>query len=69
MACHLDASIGAMEEWGQAVIDGKSLEELPPVNVAQTIENASALQSRFAFINKEILALYQEDLQWCEVIL
>ena len=62
-ACALDAYIGAMEEWVQAVTDRKSLEELPPVNAAPTLENASALKSRLAFIDKEILALYQEDLR------
>ncbi|MCP4401560.1 MAG: hypothetical protein GY801_30210 [bacterium] len=60
--CALDAYIGAMEEWVQAVTAGKSLEELSPVNAAPTLENVSALKSRLAFIDKEILALYQEDL-------
>jgi len=61
-AAALDAYIGAMEEWVEAAKAGRGVENLIPVNVPPTAENAARLESRLHFLDKEILSSYQEDL-------
>lgn len=61
-ACALDGYIGAMEGWIDAVSNGKSLDNLPPVNASPIPENAEKLKKRLQFIDKEILSYYQNDL-------
>jgi len=62
-ACALDAYIGAMEEWVNAVNNGISVDDLIPVNVSPTRENADRLKSRLAFIDTKILSNYSDDLR------
>lgn len=62
-ACALDAYIGAMQKWVNAAIAGKSVNNLIPVNVPPTVENARQLQTRLDFIDKEILSKYSNDLK------
>jgi hypothetical protein len=62
-ACALDAYIGAMQEWVEAARSGKPTDGLIPVNVAPTPENASRLESRLQFLDREVLASYGSDLQ------
>src|SRR5882672_191257 len=45
-AAALDAYIGAMQEWVEAAKAGRSVENLIPVNVPPTPENAARLESR-----------------------
>lgn len=61
-ATALDSYIGAMEEWVKAAKAGRSVENLIPVNVAPTAENAGRLESRLRFLDKEILSAYAADL-------
>jgi hypothetical protein len=44
-----------MQEWADNVRDGKSLGECYPVPVDPTIENAELLNSRVAFVRRELL--------------
>ena len=52
----LDGYIGAMEEWVETALRGKSVSRMIPVNVPATPENAELLRKRLEFLNKEILA-------------
>mgnify|MGYP001551340044 CR=1 FL=1 len=61
-ACALDGYIGAMQEWIEAAEAGKSVEDLIPVNVPATFENAQNLKSRLLMLDERILSLYQDDL-------
>jgi len=61
-ACALDGYIGAMEEWVNAVHDGKPVDDLIPVNASPTKEFAAMLDERLKFLDKEILSNYQDDL-------
>jgi hypothetical protein len=61
-ATALDAYIGAMEQWVAAAKTGRGVENLIPVNVPPTIENAERLESRLRFLDKEILSQYSGDL-------
>jgi hypothetical protein len=51
----LDGYIGEMEAWIEAVENGRPTDELIPVNAAPTLQNAEALKSRLAFLEREIL--------------
>jgi hypothetical protein len=62
-ACALDAYIGAMEKWVEAARTGASVNDLIPVNVPASPENAQRLDARLRFLDKEILANYREDLK------
>lgn len=62
-ATALDSYIGAMEDWVEAVREGRGVEGLIPVNVPPTAENADRLESRLRFLDKEILSHYEEDLR------
>ena len=44
-----------MQEWVDNVKNGKSLEECYPVEVEPTIENADLLNTRIAFLKRELL--------------
>jgi hypothetical protein len=61
-ACALDAYVGAMTEWIRAVHKGACVDNLIPVNVTPNIENASRLESRLCFLDREVLAFYKTDL-------
>ncbi|HET7731895.1 MAG TPA: hypothetical protein VFK48_17880, partial [Usitatibacter sp.] len=57
----LRAYIGEMRRWVEAVKAGKPVTELIPVNGAPTRDNAMALESRLAFIEREILPARSGD--------
>jgi hypothetical protein len=61
-ASALDGYIGAMQEWVEAAQKGKPTDNLIPVNVAPTPENAKRLESRLQFLDREILSRYPDDL-------
>ncbi len=61
-AAALDAYIGAMEQWVEAAKAGRTVEDLIPVNVPPTAENAARLESRLRFLDQEILSKYADDL-------
>jgi len=61
-ATALDGYIGAMEEWVEAAESGKPVEDLIPVNVPATVENARKLRSRLDFLKDKILVRYKDDL-------
>lgn len=62
-AAALDSYIGAMQQWVEAAKTGRSVDELIPVNVPPTKDNALQLESRLGFIDREILVDYAEDLK------
>ncbi len=51
----LDVYIGEMGLWVEAVENGEDTGDLIPVNAAPTRENAEALRSRLAVLEREIL--------------
>jgi hypothetical protein len=61
-AAALDGYIGEMDEWVDAVLGGRPVDGLIPVNVSSTKENALDLRKRLDFLRQRILVLYQEDL-------
>jgi len=61
-ACALDGYMGAMEEWAEAVLLGRSTDNLPPMSADATPENGKELKKRLEFIDKNILIHYQNDL-------
>lgn len=62
-ATALDAYIGAMLEWVQAAEEGASTDQLIPVNVEPSKENAVRLRTRLNFLDANILSGYAEDLK------
>lgn len=62
-ATGLDAYIGAMREWVDAVKNNLPTEELIPVNTPATIQYAEMLESRLDFLESEVLSDYSEDLK------
>ena len=62
-ACALDAYIGAMEEWVQAVKSGRPVKDLIPVGVSPSLKNAENLERRLSFVDREILSRYLGDLR------
>lgn len=56
----LDAYLGEMAEWCDAVREGKPLDGLVPVNAPPTKERADKLYSRLEFIGKRILEEYYQ---------
>lgn len=62
-ACALDSYIGAMEEWVLAVKNKQSTQNVVPVNVPETIENAKALEVRLNFLDDKILCHYEKELK------
>ena len=62
-AMALDVYLGEMQEWVEAVDEGRSVEDLLPVNVPPTKEWADDLRGRLDFIdNKILLAEYRDQL-------
>ena len=60
----LDAYLGEMDTWVQAVNKGKPVDDLIPVNAPPTKEYADMLGSRLNFIGERILlAEYKDDLR------
>jgi hypothetical protein len=53
----LEGYVELMSEWVKAAADGTPIDKLIPVNVAPTPENAKLLESRLAFLSKEIIPL------------
>jgi hypothetical protein len=53
----LEGYVELMSEWVEAATNSQPVDDLIPVNVAPTPENAKLLESRLAFLNKEILPL------------
>jgi hypothetical protein len=62
-AAALDAYIGEMERWASAAEGGQSVENLIPVDVPPTPENAKRLRKRLAFLDREVLSRHAEDLR------
>lgn len=62
-ATALDAYIGAVQEWVDAVSRGDPTNGLIPVDAEPTRENAERLRVRLKFLDDNILAGYQEDLK------
>jgi hypothetical protein len=62
-ATALDAYIGAMLEWVKAVDDGAPTDQLIPVNVAPSKDNAARLKMRLDFLDEKILSGYADDLK------
>ena len=62
-ACALDAYIGAMEEWIEDARRGGPVDDLIPVNVPATLENALMLKSRLEFLDEKVLSQYTEDIE------
>lgn len=59
----LDAYLGEMQRWVDAIDQGKSIDGLLPVNAPPTKEYADMLRGRLEFIGEEILmAEYRDDL-------
>jgi hypothetical protein len=56
----LDGYIGAMEEWVEAAREGKSVEDIIPVNVPATPEYAERLGGRLNFLRKNVLPLLRK---------
>jgi hypothetical protein len=53
-AAALDGYIGEMDEWVDAVENGRPVDELIPVNVPATKENALKLKKRLDFLHQRI---------------
>ncbi|WP_440534604.1 hypothetical protein [Variovorax sp. YR566] len=62
-ATALDAYVGAMQEWVEAAEQGGPIDQLIPVNVEPSKENAARLKTRLNFLDEEILSGYEEDLK------
>ena len=63
-ATALDGYIGAMTDWVGAAERGESVDELIPVNVPATKENAESLRKRLQFLDDRILSAYSDDLKY-----
>jgi hypothetical protein len=59
----LDAYVGAMHEWVDAVDRGKPTDQLIPVNLPATKEAADGLRTRLKFIDDNMLSGYAADLE------
>lgn len=62
-ATALDGYIGAMSEWVEAALNGKSVAKLIPVNVPATKENGDLLGKRLKFLDERVLSRYRDDLK------
>jgi hypothetical protein len=62
-ATALDAYLGAMQEWVDAASRGVPTNELIPVNIAPSRENAERLRVRLNFLDENVLSGYEEDLK------
>lgn len=61
-AMALKRYIELMSEWVDAAEEGKSVEDLIPVNVPPTKEYAAKLKTRLEFLRERILPEYSEDI-------
>ena len=61
-ATALDGYIGAMQEWADAVKQGRPVDELIPVNAPATSDYAEMLESRLRFLESRVLSDYRQDL-------
>jgi hypothetical protein len=61
-ALALQAYLDHMEAWVRAVEAGEDTAALMPVNGAPTPDNALALRTRIAFLRRELLSAYSDDL-------
>jgi hypothetical protein len=61
-AMALKQYIELMSDWVRAVEEGRSIEDLIPVNAAPTQEYAAMLKSRLAFLRDRVLSDYAEDI-------
>jgi hypothetical protein len=61
-ASALDAYIGGMQSWVDAVRSGGSVDDRIPVNVPPTAEYADLLDRRLKFLDEKILPDYSQDL-------
>lgn len=61
-AMALKKYIELMSEWVAAAEEGRTVEELIPVNVPPTKEYAARLKTRLAFLRDRVLPDYSEDM-------
>jgi hypothetical protein len=59
-ASALEAYVAEMDAWVTAVESTQSVDDLIPVNVPATPENARQLRSRLEFLNSEIIPRYAD---------
>ena len=64
-ASALQVYVELMGEWVDAVLGGRAVDHLIPVNVPPTAEWATNLQGRLKFLREEILSRHEEDLRAC----
>jgi hypothetical protein len=57
-AAALEAYVAEMSVWADAVGDGRPVDDLIPVNVPPTRENAQQLRKRLAFLRAKVIPLY-----------
>ena len=62
-AAALEGYVGEMWRWVEAAREERPVDDLIPVNVPPTTENADLLGSRLTFIEEKILSQYEEDLE------
>jgi hypothetical protein len=62
-ASALDGYIGAMQEWIEAVEQGKSVAELIPVDVPATRDYSKMLKVRLKFLDEKVLSEYGGDIK------
>ena len=55
----LEAYVIEMTAWVEAATSGQSVDELIPVNVAPTKNNAQRLRKRLTFLTEKVLPLYR----------
>jgi hypothetical protein len=57
-ASALEAYVAEMSAWADAVENERSVDDLIPVNVPPTLENAQQLRKRLTFLNAKVIPLY-----------
>ena len=57
----LDGYIGAMIQWVEAALEGRSVADLIPVNVPPTREYAEMLKSRLQFLDQKIMPMLEGE--------
>jgi hypothetical protein len=57
-ASALEAYVAEMSAWADAVEKGQSVDDLIPVNVPPTRENAQQLRKRLTFLSEKVIPLY-----------
>lgn len=61
-ACAIDGYVMEMQKWIDHVMDGKSVDNVIPVNAPPEKKYATMLQSRLNMIKEEILSYFQDEL-------